>query len=361
MNQVATTSDNGGTSVNQVRITGGAGSKITPQSLGEVVRFSEVMSRADIALPAHLRGNPGACMAVAMQALEWGMSPFAVASKSYSVNGQIAYEAQLIVAVVNTRSGIEGRLKYRFEGEGERRVCIAYGTVDGEELDVKSPKFGDIKPKNSPLWKTDPDQQHCYYTGRAWARRHVPEVLLGIYDREELLSAEGPEHARDVTPNVPLTQRLANASPTTSTEGFDSDHVMRETGGHDLETGEVIEEVEANDIEEAGTSAAAIEDEPVSATDDEMSPDEPDSLPEPKTDSGFAVWECMSGDNINGLSLQQRIIVVAVCDDLGASNTRTSAKEVMQRNGAAIRAEADKHFAGLCQWLMTQRFEQIGA
>ncbi len=58
------------------------------------------MARAGIA--KHLRDNPGA--AVAMQAFEWDMSPFAVASKSYSVNGVIAYEAQLITAVVNTRS-----------------------------------------------------------------------------------------------------------------------------------------------------------------------------------------------------------------------------------------------------------------
>lgn len=65
---------------------------------------NEVMARAGIALPKHLRDNPGACMAVAMQAFEWDMSPFAVASKSYSFNGVIAYEAQLITAVVNTRS-----------------------------------------------------------------------------------------------------------------------------------------------------------------------------------------------------------------------------------------------------------------
>lgn len=229
------------TSINQVGIASGNGSKIAPQTLGEVVRFAEVMCKADIALPKHLRGNAGACMAVALQALEWEMSPFAVASKSYSVNGQIAYEAQLIMAVINTRSDIEGRLKFRFEGEGPERVCIAYGKIDGEELEVRSPKFKDITPKNSPLWKSDPDQQHCYYTARAWGRRHTPEVILGVYDRDEADQFRGPDNAKDVTPPS-LMSRLQAQKPSGDTqetrEGFDMANVTRETEG--LSSGQEI-------------------------------------------------------------------------------------------------------------------------
>ncbi|MFU0503601.1 recombinase RecT [Pseudaminobacter sp. NGMCC 1.201702] len=230
MNQIATRPE---TSINTIGIaTGAGGSSIAPQNLGEVVRFAEVMCKADIALPKHLRGNAGACMAVALQALEWRMSPFAVASKSYSVNGQIAYEAQLIMAVINTRSGIEGRLKFRFEGEGGERVCIAYGKLDGEELEVRSPKFKDITPKNSPLWKSDPDQQHCYYTARAWGRRYTPEVILGVYDRDEVEQFRNSENARDVTPSLQERLRLAKIEQHDGSqhrEGFDQSFVTRET------------------------------------------------------------------------------------------------------------------------------------
>lgn len=236
MNQLVNTQDK--MTMNQVGITStGSGSKIAPQNLGEVVKFAEVMSRADIAIPKHLRGNAGACMAVAMQALEWEMSPFAVASKSYQVNGAIAYEAQLIVAVVNTRSGIEGRLKYSFEGEGPDRVCICTGKLDGEILEVRSPKFKDIQPKNSPLWKTDPDQQQCYYTGRTWARRHTPEVILGVYDREEAEQFRGPDNAKDITPAQPSVMDRLKASQNATEmrqderEGFSRDFVHSETEG----------------------------------------------------------------------------------------------------------------------------------
>ena len=197
MNQVATREN----SINSVSVTAGAnGSSIAPQNLGEVVRFAEVMSKADIALPKHLRGNAGACMAVAMQALEWQMSPFAVASKSYSVNGTIAYEAQLIAAVVNTRSGIKGRLKYAYKGTGNDMTCTVSGVLDGETYEYTSPSVGSITTKNSPLWKSDPQQQLGYFAARSWARRYVPEVLLGVYDREEAQEFQGADNAKNITP-----------------------------------------------------------------------------------------------------------------------------------------------------------------
>lgn len=186
---------------------------IAPENLGEVVKFAEVMSRADIAIPKHLRGNPGACMAVTLQALGWQMDPFMVASKSYSVSDRIAYEAQLIAAVVNTRSGIKGRLRYAFEGEGAELRCTVSGELDGEECVYVSPKVGQITTKNSPLWKTDPQQQLGYYGARSWARRHCPEVILGVYDREEA------EEFKDVTPQTSgFADRLANNG---NTGGFD--------------------------------------------------------------------------------------------------------------------------------------------
>lgn len=238
--------------------TGSTGAKIAPQNLGEVVKFAEVMCRADIALPKHLRGNAGACMAVSLQALDWQMNPFAVASKSYSVNGTIAYEAQLIIAVINTRSGIEGRLEYSFEGEGGDRVCIASGKLDGKVLEVRSPKFKDITPKNSPLWKSDPDQQHCYYTGRSWGRRHTPEVILGVYDRDEVEEFRGPDNARDVTPKTSLSARLAQSQTGTQEaageqEGFTASPTADDRS--DALTGEILNNTPSDDTPSTASSS----------------------------------------------------------------------------------------------------------
>ena len=161
--------------------------------------FAQLMAKAKIGLPKHLRDEPGACMAIVMQALRWEMDPFAVANKSYSVNDRLAYESQLIAAVVHTRAPIIGRPAYVYTGEGETRQCtVTCVMADGETRDYVTPPLNKITVRNSPLWKSDLDQQLGYYAIRGWARRHAPEVILGVYDREEV------ESMRDITPrNAP--------------------------------------------------------------------------------------------------------------------------------------------------------------
>lgn len=263
MNQVAT-QQHSVVSTSQVGIGSKHGAKIAPQNLAEVMKFAEVMCRADIALPKHLRGNQGACMAVAIQAMEWEMSPFSVAQKSYVVNGVIAFEAQLIAAVVNSRSGIQGRLRYSYEGSGDNLTCTITGKLEGEDYAYTSPPIGKITPKNSPLWKTDPEQQLGYYSSRAWARRYTPEVLAGVYDREEAESFQGPDNARDVTPAIPLSKRLAEANASNSGEGFSQEHVQAETAE--------FTEIQEQDDQSFGAESSSRDDEPAG---DRLPPDSP--------------------------------------------------------------------------------------
>lgn len=172
--------------------------------MAQVMEFAKLMAVSGVAVPKHLRGNPGACVAVAMQSVEWRMSPYAVANKSYSVNDRLAYESQLIQAVILQRAPIRGRFKVEYLGEGDKRRCRVIATLNdgsGEQVEYTSPEFGKIQPKNSPLWKTDPDQQQFYYSGRALCRRHFPDVLLGVYAKDEIEdSPRDPIQARDVSP-----------------------------------------------------------------------------------------------------------------------------------------------------------------
>jgi hypothetical protein len=158
--------------------------------MAQVMEFARYMAVGNISVPQHLRGNPGACLAVCVQAIEWRMSPFAVANKSYSVNNRLAFESQLIQAVILQRAPIKGRFKVEYRGENGKRRCKVTATLaDGTgAVEYETPEFDKIQPKNSPLWKTDPDQQQFYYAGRALCRRHFPDVLLGVYDRDELVA-----------------------------------------------------------------------------------------------------------------------------------------------------------------------------
>lgn len=176
------------------------------QNMGEVMEFSKLMALGAAAIPPHLRGNPGACLGVCVQALGWRMDPFAVANKSYFVNDRLSYEAQLVQAVIDQRAPIKGRIKGEYTGEGPTRQLTVWAILeeDGERVDYTSPLKKDIGVQNSPLWKSDPDQQLWYYSTRAMCRRHFPDVILGVYAKDEL-----GERMKDVTPRKSFTQKLA--------------------------------------------------------------------------------------------------------------------------------------------------------
>lgn len=239
-------------------------------NMNQAMEFAKMMAISSVAVPKHLRANPGACLAVVIQAIEWKLSPYAVANKSYSVNDRLAYESQLIQAVILQRAPIVGRFKVEYTGDGEGRVCKVWARLkDGEEtVEYISPPFGKITPKNSPLWKSDPDQQQFYYSGRALCRRHFPDVLLGVYADDEI-SPQGPDGARDVTPSKSIADKLdALAGLPTSSSPSMVEHT-------DAETGEVTEQpnsAASTTTGEKGDAPAAGQADPSAPGPDKASP-----------------------------------------------------------------------------------------
>lgn len=171
-----------------------------------MVAVAELMAQAKL-VPEHLQGKPADCFLVVEQARRWNMSPFAVAQETYSVKQKLLFGGKLVTAVVNSRAPIKAPLAFSFKGEGDQCVVTASATFRGEdEPRIYSIKIFDAKAVagNSNLWKTDPKQQACYFAARFWARRHCPEVILGVWSEDEIV--DGP--ARDVTPPE---QERANA------------------------------------------------------------------------------------------------------------------------------------------------------
>lgn len=173
--------------------------RVMPNTFGEVIQFAQMMCKAGTAIPKHYRDNPGACLSIIQRSMAWQMDPWAVATKTYLVKDgdTIAYEAQLIAAVVKKWAPlVEKVIPYKFTGDGGELECsiLVHHIETGEEIVYVSPKQKTIKTQNSPLWASDPQQQLAYYSIRALCRRHFPEILLGVYDREEVLAM------RDITP-----------------------------------------------------------------------------------------------------------------------------------------------------------------
>lgn len=218
-------------------------------SMLEIMEFAKMMATAGPAIRPVFRNNPGACLRVAIQANHFGFEPFSFASKCYFVNDELSYEAQLIHAIILARAGFVKRPTLSYSGSGEGRKCkviLHLPEPDGDK-DYESPALKDIKVK-SPLWTSDPDQQLAYYSIRAAARRHIPDVILGMYDPEELAASQ----ARDVNPRPPTVSDKLKSGP-----ALEVVYTSGKTAEPAKPTKAADEPQEAQDIVAAGSATEA--------------------------------------------------------------------------------------------------------
>jgi len=161
----------------------GHGSGLIPQNIADAMRLAEMMAKGKM-VPEHLR-NPSDMLMVIEQACRWGMSPFAVAQCTAIVRGRISYEGKLVSAAINASGVLQGRLDYVFSGEGATRAVTARGTMRGEDKPREVIVTLASAKTDNEHWKKSPDQMLSYHAARVWARRHAPEVMLGVYSPEE--------------------------------------------------------------------------------------------------------------------------------------------------------------------------------
>lgn len=228
-----------------------------PANMGEAMELAKLMAAGNF-VPPHLRGKPGDCLAVVMQATRWALDPFAVGNKTYFVNDRMAYESQLVTAVINSSRVLDGRLSPEWEGEGNELVCTITGKVKGDpEPKKRRVPIKNITTRNSPLWKQDPEQQLAYYAMRAWVRLHAPEVLLGVYTPEELAEVApidgGEIGATPLTASM-LTEQAGGSGPVADDQPRDPATGMTEV---DEEAARELDEAATEDAPEADEASAA--------------------------------------------------------------------------------------------------------
>ncbi|GGE30265.1 hypothetical protein GCM10011360_17880 [Primorskyibacter flagellatus] len=172
------------------------GALMQPRNGRELMDMANMMAGCGTMVRDFYRNSPGDCAALIMICQPYGFNPYQVSWKTYkaskNADAPVSFEGQLVNAMVNMSAPVKGRLRYRFEKEGTPDLTCTVSGIDretGEEITYTSPPLKDIPVKNSPLWKGDPQQQLGYYSARAWARRHFPELLLGVYTREEIEEA----------------------------------------------------------------------------------------------------------------------------------------------------------------------------
>lgn len=199
---------------------------MNPESMDRVIRMAEMMAGGKSTVPAHLQKNPADCMAVVLQAMQWGMLPHIVAQKTHIVNGTLGYEAQLVNAVVQESGCITGRFHYEYRGNSPTMECRVGAVIRGEREITWSEWLNEakVKTKNSPLWTTNPRQQMGYLQVKNWARLYAPGAILGVYTPDEL-DAPPPRNmgtVQEVTQPEPLPAGLLESAQSAAEDGVAS-------------------------------------------------------------------------------------------------------------------------------------------
>lgn len=240
-----------------------------------MMELAKTMATCRAGIPEWLRGSIGDCLMIWQRAARWGLDPYFVAEKSYLMEGKsgtrVGYESQLLHAVIESLAPLKGRLRHEITGEGDERRCLVWGTFKGEEMPHKfrsEPLGKRIKDiglsqagnfRGSPLWLAKPEVQLFYDASRDWSRINCPDVLGGVYSRDEFPDMDDP--VLEVTERTQtLAQRLRDArvKQVQKGRGFDIDHVESEVSnaaaGNVTTDGAEQQEVKDADIQGSGNA-----------------------------------------------------------------------------------------------------------
>ena len=175
------------------------------EKFAQMMEFAKVVSQMSV-LPKHLtyekvegvwkelsaEQKTANCFRVLNQAMRWGVDVFAIIDCTYVVNDRLGYEGKVVAAIVNTKASLIAPLTYDYSGSGRERTVTVIGHIEGEQeprtVDLVYSKAvtKDGNGNDNLQWSRDPDQKLAYSAVVKWARRHTPEVLMGIFTDDDL-------------------------------------------------------------------------------------------------------------------------------------------------------------------------------
>lgn len=201
-------------------------------------RVARVFSSSKM-VPKIFQDHPEDCFVAVQMAVRLEVDPFMFMQNTYpSPDGKPAMEGKLAIALINARGPFKGGVQFRFEGEGDKYGCVAFGLHrdDGQERSLKV-DLATVKAEGwygrNKKWQNMQQQMFMYRAGAWFGRAYCPEVLMGMQTIEEkedmgqLVRGADGTYSAEPAPARPTRQQFQQPTPEPAEPEF---HVFNESG-----------------------------------------------------------------------------------------------------------------------------------
>lgn len=184
-------------------------------SYADMYQLANIYASSSL-FPGHLRDKPADCFIVVQLAERLKADHLAIAQNTYVVQGKPGMEAKMIIALINRSGQFRGRLRFRLDGEGNKRTATAHAIDNNGELcessySLQTAMDEGLVGKPGSKWKTMADLMLQYRAATQFSRLYCPDVTMGmavldddrnIIDGEIMPSAPEPINV-EVTAEAP--------------------------------------------------------------------------------------------------------------------------------------------------------------
>ena len=150
-------------------------------------KIAHALSQSEL-LPPHFRGKPSNVLIALEFAHRNDIAPFAAMQSMFVISGKVGMTAAMAISLAR-KHNVWKSIRYVSEGAGNdmQVTAIAKNHDDTDSSSTVTMKMAnDAGWTKNAVWRSIPEQMLKYRAAVFLIRSHYPEVLFGMYTKEEL-------------------------------------------------------------------------------------------------------------------------------------------------------------------------------
>lgn len=217
---------------------------IDSQAFENAQRIAVMLSKSDI-VPETYKGRVDNVMVALEMSNRMQVSPLMVMQNLDIIHGKPSFNSKFTAAMVNG-CGKYSALRYKIDGQGDQRRCVAYTKelatgeiLEGPPVTVAMAKSEGWWAKKGSKWPTMTDLMLTYRAATFWCRVYEPGLTMGIPTTDELHDIGGGATIVDAGGVESINERIRKRG--------DNEQSLR---------GEAVQPVQGDPVTQTGVSPA---------------------------------------------------------------------------------------------------------